>query len=79
VKELIRNSDLFPAYIAAPDFGVGQPYFYRVPQAGKAFEHTLFTNPTVLRQLADERGINGRPEWEILCSLMRRCRRAGSR
>ncbi len=69
VKERIRNSDLFPTYIAAPDFGVGQPYFYRVPQEGKAFEHTLFTNPTVLRQLADERGINKRPEFPRLMTF----------
>lgn len=69
VKELIRNSDLFPDYIAAPDFGVGQPTFYRVPQAGKAFEHTLFTNPTVLRQLADDRGINRRAEWETYAAF----------
>lgn len=69
VKELIRASDLFPTYIAAPDFGVGQPTFYRVPQAGKAFEHTLFTNPTVLRQLAEDRGINERPEWETYAAF----------
>ena len=61
----IRHSDLFPDYIAAPDFGVGAPYFYRVPQAGKAFEHTLFTSPSLLRQLADERGINERPEFPM--------------
>ncbi len=65
VKDLIRHSDLFPDYIAAPDFGVGAPYFYRVPQAGKAFEHTLFTSPSLLRQLADERGINERPEFPM--------------
>ena len=69
VKERIRNSDLFPTYIAAPDFGVGQPYFYRVPQEGKAFEHTLFTNPTVLRELADEREINQRPEFPRLMTF----------
>jgi hypothetical protein len=69
VKELIRASDLFPTHIAAPDFGVGQPTFYRVPQPGKAFEHTLFTNPTVLRQLADNREINERPEWETYAAF----------
>jgi hypothetical protein len=63
VKNLIRLTDLFPTHIAAPDFGVGAPYFYRVPQSGKAFEHTLFTNPTVLRRLAEERGINVRPDF----------------
>ncbi|HOT92694.1 MAG TPA: DUF3048 domain-containing protein [Anaerolineae bacterium] len=70
VKERIRNSDLFPTYIAAPDFGVGQPYFYRVPQGeGKLFEDTLFTNPTVLRQLAEERGVNARPEFPRLMAF----------
>jgi hypothetical protein len=69
VKEQIRNSDLFPEQIAAPDFGVGQPYFYRVPQEGKAFEHTLFTNPTVLRELAEERNINDRPNFPKLMAF----------
>lgn len=63
VKERIRNSDLFPEYIAAPDFGVGAPTFYRIPQEGKAFEHTLFSDPEALRALAEERGINERPEY----------------
>ncbi len=65
VKERIRHSDLFPDQIAAPDFGVGVPYFYRVPQAGKAFEHTLFSDPAVLRDLADERGIDERPDFPM--------------
>ncbi len=69
VKDLIRQSPLFPDQIAAPDFGVGQPYFYRVPQEGKAFEHTLFTNPEVLRQLAAEREINQRPEFPRLMAF----------
>jgi len=63
VKDRIRSSDLFPDYIAAPDFGVGAPYFYRVPREGLAFEHTLFTNSEVLRELATERGINERPTF----------------
>ncbi len=63
VKERIRNSPLFPDYIAAPDFGIGEPYFYRIPQEGKAFEHTLFTDPQILRKLADQRGINKRPDY----------------
>ncbi len=64
VKERIRSSPLFPDQIAAPDFGTGKPYFYRVPREGLAFEHTLFTNTDVLRKLAEERGINQRPEYE---------------
>lgn len=69
VKERIRNSDLFPTYIASPDFGAGQTYFYRVPREGKLWEHTLFTNPAVLRQLADEREINKRPEFPRLMTF----------
>lgn len=64
VKERYRNSDLFPQRIASPDFGLGTPYFYRVPQEGKAFEHTLFSDPQALRKLAEERGINQRPAYE---------------
>lgn len=69
VKDRIRHSDLFPDQIAAPDFGVGEPYFYRVPQGGKAFEHTLFTDPAVLRDLAEERGINERPDFPMLMAF----------
>ncbi len=69
VKDQIRSSDLFPQQIAAPDFGTGEPYFYRNPREGLAFEHTLFTNPKVLRQLADEREINQRPEHPVLMSF----------
>jgi hypothetical protein len=64
VKNRIRNSDLVPQYIAAPDFGVGAPTFYRVPEEGKAFEHTLFSDPQALRALAEERGINQRPDYK---------------
>ncbi|MCU0520164.1 MAG: DUF3048 domain-containing protein [Anaerolineae bacterium] len=69
VKERIRRTDLFPDYIAAPDFGVGQPYFYRVPQGGKAFEHTLFASLPALRELAIERGINQRPDFPMLMAF----------
>ncbi len=65
VKDRMRNSDLFPARVISPDFGVGQPYFYRVPRENIAFEHTLFTNPAVLRELATERGINERPDFPV--------------
>lgn len=65
VKERMRGSDLFPDRIMSPDFGVGQPYFYRVPQEGVSFEHTLFTDPAVLRELATERGVNQRPQFPV--------------
>ncbi|MHB1319696.1 MAG: DUF3048 domain-containing protein, partial [Anaerolineae bacterium] len=69
VKERVRRTDLFPDYIAAPDFGAGQPYFYRVPQGGKAFEHTLFASLPALRELAIERGINQRPDFPMLMAF----------
>jgi len=69
VKDRIRNSDLFPDYIVSPDFGVGAPTFYRVPQQGKAFEHTLFCDPQALLKLADERGLNKRPDYARLMTF----------
>lgn len=69
VKERYRNSDLFPARIMSPDFGVGAPSFYRVPREGVAFEHTLFANPMALRQLAIERGVDQRPNFPKLMAF----------
>lgn len=69
VKEKYRNSDLFPARIMSPDFGVGAPAFYRVPREGVAFEHTLFANPLALRQLAIERGVDQRPTFPKLMAF----------
>ncbi len=62
VKERLRASDLFPEQVVSPDFGVGEPYFYRVPREGLAFEHTLFVNMDALRTLAGERDIDQRPD-----------------
>ncbi|HEY88310.1 MAG TPA: DUF3048 domain-containing protein [Thermoflexia bacterium] len=70
VKQRFRASDLFPDQVASPDFGIGQPYFYRVPEEGKAFEHTLYADPVELRALADERGIDGPPEFPQLLAFM---------
>lgn len=69
VKERFRESDLFPNRVATPDFGIGQPYFYRVPREGLAFEHTLFADPLSLRDLAQERGIDGPPEFPKLMAF----------
>lgn len=69
VKEKYRNSDLFPARIMSPDFGVGEPAFYRVPREGLAFEHTLFANPMALRELAIERGVDQRPTFPKLMAF----------
>ncbi len=77
VKDRIRNSDLFPDYVVTPDFGVGAPTYYRVPQAGKAFEHTLFCDPVALRNLVEERGINQRPDYPRLMTFTEEAPDAG--
>ncbi len=69
VKDRMRNSDLFPDYLIAPDFGVGEPYFYRVPREGLAFEHTLFVDPMALRELVAQRGIDKRPDYPRLMAF----------
>jgi hypothetical protein len=69
VKERLRASDLFPDQVASPDFGVGEPYFYRVPREGLAFEHTLFADTEALRALAKERGIDQRPDSPTLMAF----------
>ncbi len=66
VKDRIRNSDFFPDRVVSPDFGVGEPVFRRVPQEGKAFEHTLFTSTSALWDLITERGLNSRQELQGL-------------
>lgn len=69
MKQRLRASDLFPDQVASPDFGVGQPYFYRVPREELAFEHTLFADPQELRSLAVERGIDRRPDFPSLMAF----------
>jgi len=63
VKQKIIASDFYQeGRVVSPDFGVGEPVFFRVPEPGKAFEHTLFTSTEALRALTTERGLNTR-EW----------------
>jgi hypothetical protein len=56
VKQVFRDSDIFDQ-IVSPDFGhpVGSPGsapFYRIPEGGKAVEHTMFTDTSTLWQYA---------------------------
>lgn len=69
VKERFRESDLFPDQVATPDFGIGQPYFYRISREGVAFVDALFADPMALRDLAQERGIDERPEFPKLMAF----------
>ncbi len=67
LKQRFRESDIF-SQIISPDFGVpvgdqGSASFYRVPEEGKAVEHTMFTNtPTLWQYAADELGYSGRQD-----------------
>jgi hypothetical protein len=63
VKQKIVASDFYQENrVISPDFGVGEPTFFRVPEPGKAFEHTLFTSTDALWALAVERGLNARQD-----------------
>ena len=67
VKLRIIASDIYQeSRIVSPDFGVGAPIFFRVPDQDKAFEHTLFTNTDVLWALTSERGLNTRQDLDGL-------------
>ncbi|MEN8098376.1 MAG: DUF3048 domain-containing protein [Chloroflexota bacterium] len=57
VKQLIRESDFFTRSIS-PDFGYGEPYFYRVPREGVPLEHTLFADLYDIWAWMDNREIN---------------------
>jgi hypothetical protein len=64
VLELVRDSDLYPERIASPSVGVGEPVFYRDFSRDVPLEHTMYTNPTLLRDWAVEQGVSGRQPLE---------------
>ena len=64
VLALIRDSDLYPDWVASPSVGVGAPVFYRDRSRNVPLEHTMFTDPAVLREWAAERDVSGRQELE---------------
>jgi hypothetical protein len=55
VLEIMRNSDLYPERIASPSVGVGQPVFYRDTSRNVPLEHTMYSNPKLVREWAEER------------------------
>lgn len=63
VIDTIRASDLYPWNVISPQFGYGEPWFVRFFREGLALEHTLFTDTTLLWQLADERGVRRTPRF----------------
>jgi hypothetical protein len=63
VKQRLVKSDFYQeGRVVSPDFGVGEPVFFRVPEPGKAFEHTLFTSTEALWTLTTDRGLNARQD-----------------
>jgi hypothetical protein len=67
VKERIIRSDFYQEdRVISPDFGVGEPVFFRVPEPGKDFWHTLFTSTDTLWALTADRGLNTRQDLQGL-------------
>lgn len=64
VVDTIRASDLYPWNVISPQFGYGEPWFVRFPREGLALEHTLFTDTTLLWELADEREVRRTPSFQ---------------
>ena len=64
VLALVRNSDIYPDWVASPSVGVGQPVFYRDYSRDVPLEHTMYSSPEVVREWAAERGVEGRQELE---------------
>lgn len=65
VRVRIRSSDFFDRVIS-PDFGYGEPYFYRVPRDGVAFEHTLYADLYDIWAWLENNDNNSRPDLEGL-------------
>lgn len=57
MAELMRAAAWFDRNFS-PDFGYGDPYSVRVPQNGKAVEHTLYAVPRELWNLATQKNVN---------------------
>ncbi len=64
VLALIKDSDLYPDWVASPSVGVGEPVFFRDFSRDVPLEHTMFSSPAVVREWAAARGIEGRQELE---------------
>jgi len=62
VLELVKDSDLYPDRVASPSVGVGEPVFYRDYSRDVPLEHTMYSNPTVVREWAAARGVSGRQD-----------------
>jgi len=59
VGQRYKNSDLWPDQIASP-WSAGAAFYRR--EMDKAYEHTLFVNPSTLWAEAERRGVSGRQD-----------------
>lgn len=65
VIDTVRLSPLYPYNTISPQFGYGEPYFVRFPRSGLAFEHTLFTDTSVLREWLVDKNVRGDPDFML--------------
>ena len=61
VVQRIKESD-FADRVLSPDPNWNTEGFRRIPQAGRAYEHTLFTDTYTLWKIAEEKGWDGRQD-----------------
>jgi hypothetical protein len=64
VLALVRDSDIYPDWVASPSVGVGEPVFYRDFSRDVPLEHTMYSSPLLVRDWAAERGVEGRQVLE---------------
>ena len=64
VLALVKDSDLYPERVASPSVGIGAPVFYRDYSRDVPMEHTMYSDPEVVREWAAERGVEGRQNLE---------------
>lgn len=62
VLALVKNSDLYPDWVASPSVGVGAPVFYRDHSRDVPLEHTMYSSPELVREWAAARDVAGRQE-----------------
>ena len=65
VIDMVRLSPLYPYNTISPQFGYGEPYFVRFPRSGLAFEHTLFTDTTMLREWLADKNVREEPGFSL--------------
>jgi hypothetical protein len=61
VVQRIKASD-YADRVLSPDPNWNSPGFRRIPQPGRAYEHTLFTDTDTLWEIAEEKGWTGRQD-----------------